>query len=444
MTGAPVIVLFNRDLRVHDHPALHAAAADGPVVPLFVTDPRILRRAARNRIRHLCEALADLRTALRARGGELFVREGETVPEALRTAAATGARAVFATADVSDAARRRERALAEEGRRAGVEFRAFPGATVVPPGAITPAGGGHYRVFTPYLRAWERTGRRPVLPAPDRVAVPEGLPSGELPGPDGVRRGRGALSPEVPRGGEEPARARLRAWSEGPLSDYGDRRDLLAADATSRLSADLRFGCLSPLEVAEEARGRPGADAFVRQLAWRDFHHQVAADFPGIARRDYRPRGTAWRDDPGGLEAWREGRTGIPIVDAGMRQLLREGFMHNRARMLTAAFLTRGLRVHWRRGAEHFHDLLLDGDIADNHGNWQWVAGTGNDTRPNRRTNLLRQARRFDPDGTYVRRYLPELAGLPGGRAHTPWAEQDPPADYPPPLLDPSEGLGGD
>jgi deoxyribodipyrimidine photo-lyase len=175
-------------------------------------------------------------------------------------------------------------------------------------------------------------------------------------------------------------------------------------------------------------------------LAWRDFFYQVTAAFPGIARVDYRPGTRAWTEDPDTLQAWRAGQTGIPIVDAGMRQLAVEGFMHNRARMITASFLTRHLGIHWRHGYEHFADLLADGDVACNAGNWQWVAGTGNNTRPGRILNPVRQASRFDPSGSYVRRYVPELDGLPGASVHTPW--RLPPAvrrqlRYPAPIIDP-------
>jgi len=193
------------------------------------------------------------------------------------------------------------------------------------------------------------------------------------------------------------------------LERYDELRDNLAADATSRLSPYLHFGCVSPSEVAELALAREGGEGFVRQLCWRDFHHQLLAAAPAISRDDYRPRSAGWRSDPDGLEAWKQGRTGYPIVDAGMRQLLREGFMHNRARLVAASFLTKHLSIDWRQGAAHFYDHLVDGDVACNAGNWQWVAGTGTDTRPNRMLNPIRQAQRFDPEGLYARRYLPEL-----------------------------------
>jgi deoxyribodipyrimidine photo-lyase len=214
----------------------------------------------------------------------------------------------------------------------------------------------------------------------------------------------------------------------------------LAANRTSGLSPYLHFGCFSPAELAHLVGLGADGGPFLRQLCWRDFHHQVVAAFPELPRRDYRDRNRQWRDDPAGLEAWRDGLTGIPIVDAGMRQLRSDGWMHNRARLIAASFLTRDLGIYWRSGAEHFMDWLVDADVADNYGNWQWVAGTGNDTRPNRRFNVLRQARRYDPQGAYVRRYVPELSEIAGPAVHEPWRlgrTALAALGYPPPIIEP-------
>ncbi|MDF5754441.1 deoxyribodipyrimidine photo-lyase [Spongiactinospora sp. TRM90649] len=409
-----VIVLFNRDLRVHDHPALSAACERAErVVPLFVLDPAV---PAGLRHGFLLECLADLRASLRERGGELVVREGDAVTEAMRLAAELDAAAVHVSADVSALARRREERLAAE----RIEFARFPGVTVVPPDELRPSGGGdHYRVFTPYWNAWRRHPRRRVLPPPGEVRIPHGLAVGKPPRPPD-----GGSMP----GGESAARARADRWLRDGLSGYAEGHDDLAGDRTSRLSPYLRFGCLSPLELA--GRAERGED-FVRQLCWRDFHHQVTYAFPRINRENYRRPERRWRHDPDALAAWREGMTGLPIVDAGMRQLLAEGWMHNRARLITAAYLVKRLGLDWRDGERHFFRHLLDGDVADNSGNWQWVAGTGNDTRPNRGFNPLRQAKRYDPSGDYVRRYVPELAEAPGAKIHEPWRLQSPPSGYP-------------
>jgi len=438
-----VVVLFNRDLRVNDHPALaEAARRSDRVVPLFVLDDAILasRYASPNRLGFLLEALADLRVSLRELGGDLIVRRGDPVKEAMALVDQTGAEAVHASADVSAFAHRRERRLAEacDGRR--VDCALFPGITVVPPEGVRTGSGESFRVFTPYWRAWAQASRRRVEPAPRGVPLPDGVEPGTI--PDLAELTAGSRSPEVVPGGEREGRKRLRAWTGEGLAAYGDRHDDLAGDATSRINPYLHLGCVSPLELVTKLGDRPGAEPFVRQVCWRDFHHQFTAAFPAISTQEYRSRGDDWRHDDDAFQAWAQGRTGYPIVDAGLRQLHREGWMHNRARLITASFLVKDLYVDWRWGAQHFFDWLLDGDIANNNANWQWVAGTGADTRPYRVFNPLRQAERFDPDGAYVRRYVPELAGIDGAAVHQPW--KLPPSerrslDYPQPLVDHAE-----
>ena len=412
-TMETAIVVFTRDLRLHDNPALHQACRDArQVVPLFVLDPAI--PAPPNRARFLAESLADLRQQLRERHADLIIRTGEVAAEVIRLAAETKAQAVYIADDVSHYATSRRRELERECARHRLDLTLTPGLTVVPPGDLTPATGGSYRVFTPYWRAWRAVPWRQPCPVPDVITTPAVQQAGQLPA---AVRGD---SPALATGGESAGRRRFTGWRPRQLAGYPDRHDDLAGDQTSRLSAYLRFGCVSPLEVAIGARDRPGGEEFCRQLAWRDFFYQVTATFQDLARKDYRP-GPAWHEDAHALEAWRTGQTGIPIVDAGMRQLAAEGFMHNRARMITASFLTRNLGISWRYGYRHFGLLLADGDVANNAGNWQWVAGTGHNTRPNRVLNPLRQAQRFDPDGEYVRRYVPELGGLAADRVHTPW-----------------------
>ncbi|WP_131737899.1 cryptochrome/photolyase family protein [Actinomadura roseirufa] len=419
------ILLFTRDLRVRDNPALAAACRAERVVPLFVLDETILRDAPANRVRFLLDGLADLRESLRGLGGDLVVRRGGTVDEVARLARRTGARSLHLAEERSAFAERRLGAL----RELDLEVTAHPGVTVVPPGAVTPAGGDHYRVFTPYWHKWSEIRHRPAAETPREVRLPPGLRPGRLPRLADLTSG--TPSPRLARGGETAGRERMEAWLKEDAEVYDDVHDDLAAARTSRLSAHLKFGCVSPLELAGVA-----PEAFRRQLAWRDFHHQVAAAFPDLPRRDYRPRGTRWDGQEDALAAWREGMTGVPIVDAGMRQLRAEGFMHNRARMITASFLTRNLGVDWREGLRHFDRWLADGDVADNAGNWQWVAGTGNDTRPNRVLNPLRQAARFDPDGAYVRAHVPELADVPAPGVHRPWTMRAAPPGYPSPIID--------
>ncbi|HYQ78363.1 MAG TPA: deoxyribodipyrimidine photo-lyase [Solirubrobacterales bacterium] len=440
MQTETAIVLFNRDLRVTDHPALFAAAQAERTVPLFVFDERLLgsRFAAPNRIAFMLEALRDLDESLHKAGGRLFLRRGDPVREAVAVARECGAGAIHVSADWSAYARRREERLKKACEEERIEFAAHPGVTVVPPGAATPAGGDHFKVFTPYHRAWSGLPRRPRHGAPRRLAVPSKLAAGRLPALDSLVEA--TPSPNRLAGGEAEGRKLMRAWLRDGLGGYEDGHDDLPGDRTSRLSAHIRWGCVSPLELAEEAGERRGGAAFVRQLCWRDFHHQVLAATPSLPSRDYRPRRDRWSRSKRALEAWQQGRTGYPLVDAAMRQLAEEGFMHNRARMTVASFLCKDLYVDWRAGAWHFWDLLSDGEIANNAGNWQWVAGTGNDTRPNRVLNPVRQAKRFDPDGAYVRRYLPELESVRGKAIFEPWRmEGFDRLDYPPPLVDHDE-----
>jgi deoxyribodipyrimidine photo-lyase len=404
-----VVVLLTRDLRVHDQPALSAAVERAErVVPLFVVDEAVLAAfGAPNRVAFLVGALRDLDSSLRARGGALVVRRGNVVGETVRLALDVDATAVFVSEDVSAYAQERERRLRAGLAAAGAELEVYPGVTVVPPGDLAPEGKDHFRVFTPYWRRWREQPRRDVLTAPRRIRLPDGVEVGRVPEASELQPGRPA--PRLPEGGESAGRRRLDAWLERGLSHYAELADDLGADATSRLSPYLHFGCISAGEVVARALEVEGAEPFVRQLCWRDFNHQLLAARPELAHEDLRPREGGWRDDEEALAAWREGRTGHPLVDAGMRQLLQEGFMHNRARLVAGSFLTKQLGIDWRVGAAHFFEHLVDGDVANNTGNWQWVAGTGTDSRPNRRLSPQRQSERFDPDGVYARRYIPEL-----------------------------------
>src|SRR5581483_5004101 len=408
------VVLFTCDLRVRDNPVLAAAGEErDQLVPAFVLDDRLLAGScgAPNRVAFLRDCLRDLDASLRARGAGLVVRRGDPVEEALALAHRFDAQAIYTSADTTPYARERNARLARACREERVELVALGTSAALAPGAVLPTGGGgHYRVFTPYWRAWRSQALGAAAPTPRRIAAPPGLPPMRLPALPAAERACG----ELQKGGESAARERLTRFFAAGLADYEERHDELAREGTSRLSAHLHFGCLSARAVLERSDGRAGSEPFARQLCWRDFHRQVLADRPDLPRTDYRPRGRTWRHDKEALEAWREGRTGIPIVDAGMRQLAREGWMHNRARLIVASLLTKTLAIDWRDGAAHFAALLCDADVADNVGNWQWVAGTGNDTRPNRVLNPLRQARRFDPEGEYVRRYLPELESVEG------------------------------
>ncbi|MEW2133141.1 deoxyribodipyrimidine photo-lyase [Streptomyces sp. NPDC005435] len=443
------VVLFTADLRLHDHPPLRAAL-DGSrqVVPLFVRDPAVAAaHDAPNRQAFLADCLRDLDAGLRERGGRLVVRSGDVVEQVCKVVAEADADEVHLSADVSEYAQRREQrlrdALEADGRRLHVH-ETVTGA--VAPGAVTPASSDHFAVFTPYFRQWSGERLRDAVAAPRVVRVPEHVGSEEPP----ARSAVSGVSPGLAEGGEEEGRRRLAAWLRSGVGAYEDRHDDLAGDATSRLSPHLHFGALSAIELVHRARraGGAGAEAFVRQLAWRDFHRQVLAARPAVSHADYRTKHDRWRSGRAAeadIEAWREGRTGYPAVDAAMRQLRYEGWMHNRGRLLTASFLAKTLYVDWRVGARHFLGLLVDGDIANNQLNWQWMAGTGTDTRPNRVLNPVTQAKRYDPDGTYVRRWVEELAEIEGPAVHEPWKlrglDRAAAGDYPDPIVELPEGL---
>ena len=422
---------------MRDHEALAEAVQTHDVVaPLFVFDDRLLRSTrSPNRIQFLLESLADLRQSLRGIGGDLIVRRGDPVGETVRLARATGATTVLASSDASRYASDREQRLARDSSRQRFELRLLNGAATVAPGALSPAGSDHYRVFTPYFRRWRETPTRAPIEAPRHVRLPDGLEPGVLAAPGELSSG--TASSAIPRGGESEGRRRLRRWLRAGLPKYDERRDALASDATSRLSAHLHFGCISPREVAFHAREQR-AEGFLRQLCWRDFFLQLLAANRETTREDMRPRDDHWNDDDEAVACWREGRTGYPIVDASMRQLVLEGWIPNRARLIAASFLSKSLYVDWRIGARTFSELLVDADVASNVGNWQWVAGTGADTRPNRVLNPLAQARRFDPQGDYVRRYVHELGRLEGGTVHEPWkaSRRLVSGAYPPPIVD--------
>lgn len=431
------IALFTRDLRVTDNPVLTAAARSADqVVPLFVVDDHI-RRASPNRARFLADSLADLDSSLKGLGGRLVIRRGDPVEEVTRVAEQVGAAGVHIAADVTGYAHRREESLRGRlGSRLQVHDEVV---TAIAPGRVIPAGGDHFAVFTPYFRRWAQTSIRTPLRPPRSLDLPR-IAAGRLPKAQDICAGD--PSPKLPRGGETEGRERLKRWLDGPFQSYSDQHDDLAGNNTSRLSPWLHFGCLSATEIVQRCPDRQ--NDFVRQVAWRDFHHQVLAARPDAAHADYRGHDDRWRRAEQEVAAWKSGHTGYPIVDAGMRQLLDEGWMHNRARLLVASFLTKTLYVDWRVGAAHFLSLLVDGDVANNQLNWQWVAGTGTDTRPNRVLNPLRQAERFDPDGEYVRRYVPELAGIDGPAVHQPWKlpkEVRSRLDYPDPIVDLAAGL---
>ncbi len=450
------LLWFRRDLRVTDHPALVRAVAEfDRVVAVFVLDDALRRGrfASAPREAFMLGCLRALDAQLRERGSGLVVRDGRPERELVKLAREVGAQAVLWTSDVSPYARARDARVTAALREAGVDAVAQGGSYVVDVARPRTQGGTPFAVFTPFHRRWRALPRRTVLRAPATLApLPGALHGGRLPAPDDAH---GGLPEPHCRPGEPAARAALAAWLDGPIDRYAERHDALAEpDGTSGLSPYLRWGCLSAAECEARAsrRGGAGAEAWIRQLCWREFYAHVLLAHPTNVsiEQQARYRGLQWVDDPEGLQAWREGMTGYPLVDAGMRQLARTGWMHNRARLVVGSFLTKDLHIDWRLGERHFEQLLLDGEPAQNNGNWQWVTSVGADPAPyfRRLLNPVRQQRTFDPGGEYVRRWVPELRDVPADRLAEPWtmtAEQQAAAgcaigrDYPLPIVDHAE-----
>ncbi len=447
------IVWFRRDLRVHDHPGLRAALdSDERVVPAFVFDPRLLggRHASGPRTQFMLESLSALDAALRERGSGLVVRVGDPEAELSSLAQECGADRIHFSADVSGFARERDRRVHRALQRVGAEPIMHPGLFAVDDlNAIATRSGGPYTVFTPFYRAWAREPRRELAPTPRSLpALPSRVRTGTLPTLDqlGLCERCEAAAP----GGEPAARRAMSAWVTGPIADYEDGRNALHGRSVSRLSPYLHFGCLSARELEERLPAGGGAEAYRRQLCWRDFYAHVLRHFPANAHHEHQERyrrRITWSRSEARFTAWTEGETGYPLVDAAMRQLRREGWIHNRARLVAGSFLTKDLGVDWRRGERHFMRWLIDGDEASNNGNWQWIASVGVDPQPvfRRIFNPALQQERFDPDGAYVREYVPELRVVPTTYLREPWTM--PPEvqrdcgcvigeDYPAPIVD--------
>jgi deoxyribodipyrimidine photo-lyase len=450
------LVWFRRDLRLHDHPALAAAVASADVViPVFVFDEALLggRWPAPNRVWFMRESVAELSAALAARGAAMRILRGRPVDLIPALAREVGAADLYLTRDATPYGRSRDRAVATALEASGIAVNARSGLYVHEPDEIAAHDGRAYSVYGPFRRAWEARPCRDVLPVPDRIPGPPGTAVRPDPVP--------AVAPPtadralIPAPGETAARARLVRWLDGPVEGYAEARNRLDVEGSSRLSQDLRFGLLSPLEVVERAAGvGDGRRAFTGEVAWREFYAHILWHHPRVAREPFRPAFAALpvRDDEAGLRAWAEGRTGYPVVDAAMRQLRASGFVHNRARMIAASFLAKHLLLDYRLGEAEFMRHLTDGDLASNNGGWQWTAGTGTDPQPWFRVfNPILQGARFDPAGTYVRRWVPELRQVPAASIHAPWT-MSPAAqaaagcrigiDYPRPMVDHAEARG--
>lgn len=444
---------IRRDLRLTDNTALSAALerADG-VVPVFVLDPELLASTyvGNKRLAFLFDGLRALDADLHKLGSRLVVRRGDPVGALAQLVEETGASAIYAEEDVSPYARRRDARVGEE-----LPLHLTDGLTVHPPDAVLKSDGDPYVVYTPYSRTWKSLPMphtESLLPVPEALHTPDGLASQEIPATP-------ALPDGVPfEAGEKAAEWRLEAFADELIYDYKDGRDRMDLAATSRLSPYLRFGMISARravvaalaakEAAKTDAARRGATIWLDELIWREFYISILFHFPEVRRYSFRPeyRNLAWQNDPDDFAAWQAGETGYPGVDAAMRQLKTLGWMHNRARMIVASFLTKDLLIDWRWGERHFMQHLIDGDPAANNGGWQWSAGTGTDAAPYFRIfNPVLQSEKYDPHGDYIRRWVPELADVPAKYIHEPWkmpeAEQREAGcvigeDYPAPIVD--------
>jgi deoxyribodipyrimidine photo-lyase len=434
------LLWFRRDLRLTDHPALlaacEAAGPGGAVLPLFVLDPRLWEPAGAPRRRFLLDCLADLGPQV---GGALVLRTGDPARVVPQVAREVGAAGVHVSADAGPYGRQRDAAV--ERALGDVPLVRTGSPYAVTPGRVTTAEGTPFRVFSPFARAWRTHGWRAPAPRPESVPWAGGIRSDEPPAvsPAGVR---------LPPAGETAALAAWHRFLDEGLGDYRDTRNTPGTDGTSRLSAHLKYGCLHPRTLLADLAGREGesAAAYANELAWREFYADVLWHRPETHREAFDQRMATMTYDTGPdadarFAAWAEGRTGYPIVDAGMRQLRGEAWVHNRVRMIVASFLVKDLHVDWWRGARHFMAHLVDGDLASNNHGWQWVAGTGTDASPYYRVfNPVRQGKQFDPDGSYVRRWVPELRDVPTRYVHEPWLGPDGvPEGYPLPVVDHAE-----
>ena len=443
------IFWFRHDLRIVDNTGFYAACRAGEVVPCVVLDDGFLINPAigPNRCALFVRAVKALAADLEKHGSRLIVRHGAPEVEIPRLLKAAKAHSVFCNRDYEPYTVARDERVQAQLEAAGLTLKTFKDLVIFERGEILTQAGAAYSVFTPFKKMWLlQDGFPSVLPRPKSIVFPRELAALQSASLDSFE-----VKPEseVPEVTEAAARSTLESFLAGPIFDYATGRNLPAIEGTSRLSPHLKFGTISPRTVYEKANAlllasrlatnKDSIATFISELAWRDFFFQIMAEHPRVAKGAFRAEYDAvkWENAPKFFDAWKTGRTGFPMVDAGMRQLAQTGWMHNRVRMITASFLCKDLLIDWREGERHFSRLLIDGEPSVNNGNWQWAAGTGTDAQPYFRIfNPVSQGLRFDPTGAYVRRWVPELKDLPDDAIHEPWDAPLMCPDYPPPIVD--------
>ena len=450
-TSKVAIHWFRRDLRLTDNTALHHAVRDAEwVVPVYVISnwSGFHHWTGSNRQQFLCGCLASLEQNIAHAGGQLIFRRGKAADELERLIKATKAHAVYTNRDPDPFGMATEKEVEARCRALGVEFHSYKDCVMHERSEVLTGSGTPFRVFTPYNKVWQAMAKDPVLPAVKKLRTPEGLAS--LKAPDLSAWQLPEPVATLPEAGERAARARMKDAMTGVLRRYKETRNTPLGRTTSRLSTDLRHGTLSIRELYHRAAALlPEASAaekvsiqtWLNEIAWREFYMQILFHWPEVLEQEFDPkwRGLPWEYDAERLQRWKDGMTGFPIVDAGMRELKATGFMHNRVRMITAMFLTKDLHLDWRLGEKYFMQQLTDGEIASNNGGWQWSAGTGADAAPYFRIqNPWSQTKSYDPDGEYIRRWVPELARVSPAALLSPQTVRLAPG-YPLPMVDHSE-----